>query len=92
MYMDDVLIATGEDLDLHRQIAHEVLDLFERESYFLQPAKCDFEQRQITYLGVVIKENNITIDPAKTEGLSEWPRELKTVKEVRSILGILGYQ
>ena len=92
VYMDDVLIATGEDLDLHRQIVHEVLDLFKRESYFLRPAKCDFEQRQITYLGVVIKGNNITIDPAKTEGLSEWPRELKTVKEVCSVLGVLGYQ
>jgi hypothetical protein len=31
-------------------------------------------------------------DPNKTSALKDWPRTLKTVKEVRSILGVLGYQ
>jgi hypothetical protein len=26
------------------------------------------------------------------KGLSEWPRELKTVHDIRQILGLLGYQ
>ena len=34
----------------------------------------------------------LTIDTKKADGLHNWPRELKTVKEVRSILGVLGYQ
>jgi hypothetical protein len=38
VYMDDILIATGEDIERHRQIVHEVLDLLEEESYFLRPA------------------------------------------------------
>jgi RNase H-like domain found in reverse transcriptase len=41
------------------------------------------------------KENvtgTICIDPSKKHGLEEWPRELKSVKEVRSTLGVLGYQ
>jgi hypothetical protein len=36
--------------------------------------------------------DGITIDPSKIKGLMEWPRTLKNVKEVRKILGILGYQ
>ena len=33
----------------------------------------------------------LTIDPRKADGLHNWPWELKMVKEVRSILGVLGY-
>ena len=29
IYMDDILIATGEDIELHRRIVHDVLDLLE---------------------------------------------------------------
>jgi hypothetical protein len=31
-------------------------------------------------------------DPKKTSALWDWPHQLSTVKEVRSILGVLGYQ
>ncbi len=92
VYMDDILIATGEDLPRHRQIVHEVLDLLEEESYFLKPSKCVFEQPQIEYLGIIVNGDHIKIDPVKADGLRDWPRDLKTLKEVRSALGVLGYQ
>jgi hypothetical protein len=41
VYMDNILIATGDNIERHRQITHEVLDLLEAESYFLHPAKCE---------------------------------------------------
>jgi hypothetical protein len=81
-YMDDILIATGDDLELHRQIVHEVLDLLEKESLFCKLTKCHFEQRSITYLGIIVKGGTIRIDPTKTNGLLAWPRELKSVKQV----------
>jgi hypothetical protein len=92
VYMDDILVAMGEDIERHRQIVHEVLDLLEEESYFLRPAKCEFEQRSITYLGIIVDGNQLKPDPKKTSALKDWPRTLHTVKEVRSILGVLGYQ
>ena len=90
--MDDVLIATNNDLKLHREIVDAVLDLFEQESYFLWPSKCAWEQTRIEYLGLVIDGDTLTIDPKKADGLQNWPWTLTTVKEVRSILGVLGYQ
>ena len=92
VYMDDILIATGGDLPRHRQIVHEVLDLLEEESYFLKPSKCVFEQPQIEYLGIIVNGDHIKIDPVKADGLCDWPWDLKTLKEVRSALGVLGYQ
>src|SRR5882757_3565828 len=92
VYVDDVLIATPHDLQRHQQIVHDVLNLLEEESYFLRPAKCSFEQTHVTYLGVVVKNNTLLPDPKKTAALRDWPRTLSTVTEVRSILGVLGYQ
>src|SRR6266436_5304646 len=75
-----------------RQIVHQVLDKLEKESYFLRPAKCEFEKEKVDYLGVIISRERIHIDPLKVEGLRNWPQKLDTLKQVRSTLGILGYQ
>jgi RNase H-like domain found in reverse transcriptase/Reverse transcriptase (RNA-dependent DNA polymerase) len=92
VYMDDILIATIDDLPLHRQIVHDVLDLLEAESFFLKPSKCKFEWSSIDYLGIVVSNGAISIDPTKRDGLATWPEQLTTVKQVRSTLGVFGYQ
>jgi len=92
IYMDDILIATNDDIDRHQQIVHEVLDKLKEESYFLRLSKCEFEKDKVDYLGVVISQEWIHVDPLKVEGLANWPRRLQTIKQVRSTLGVLGYQ
>jgi Reverse transcriptase (RNA-dependent DNA polymerase) len=92
VYMDDILIATSDDLPLHRRIVHNVLDLLEAESFFLKPSKCKFERSSIDYLGIVVSNGVISINPTKCDGLATWPEQLATVKQVRSMLGVFGYQ
>jgi Reverse transcriptase (RNA-dependent DNA polymerase) len=70
VYMDDILITTTKDHALHRQVVHEVLETLERESFFLKPAKCKFEQESIDYLGIVVTKGMIRIDPTKQNGLA----------------------
>jgi hypothetical protein len=94
-YMDDWWIATTSDKEgrkRHEQIVHAFLDHMEECSYFLKPSKCVFEQDSINILGWIVGQGQVRIDPAKMKGLSEWPRELKTVHDIRQILGLLGYQ
>jgi Reverse transcriptase (RNA-dependent DNA polymerase)/RNase H-like domain found in reverse transcriptase len=92
VYMDDILIATNDDLPFHRQIVHDVLNLLEDESFFLKPSKCKFECSSIDYLGIVISNGAISINPTKRNGLATWPEQLATMKQVRSTLGVFGYQ
>jgi hypothetical protein len=92
IYVNDILVATGSDINQHHQIVNEVFDLLALKSYFLCPAKCSFEQTSITYLGIIVEDSQIKPDPQKTSALREWPHTLNSVCEVRSILGILGYQ
>jgi hypothetical protein len=44
------------------------------------------------FLGIRLNRHGITIDPAKIKGLTDWPKELKNVKEIRKVLRVLGYQ
>ena len=39
---------------------------------YLKPEKCVFEQRTITYLGLVIGEGEIHMDPLKVEAVRTW--------------------
>ena len=91
-YIDDMVVATKGDRQCHQQIVGELLQIFQDNSYFLQPAKCEFEVSKIECLGLVVDGTTLSIDPKKADGLHNWPRTLSTVKEVRSVLGVLGYQ
>jgi hypothetical protein len=93
--MHDFVVAmqkSPEGLERHRKICHELLDIMEKQSYFLKLLKCQFEQPKMDVLRWLVEDGNTKIDPAKVAGIAKWPRKLKSVKEVRSTLGVLGYQ
>jgi Reverse transcriptase (RNA-dependent DNA polymerase) len=92
-YMDNCIIGTKEgENDLHKQMTHRLLEIFEQHSYFLKPAKCEFEQASTTFLGVQLGNREIAMDPSKIAGITDWPETLATVKDVRSTLGVFGFQ
>ena len=84
VYIDDILIATKNDLTWHHKIVDAVLHTLAKESYFLWPSKCIFEQQCIEYLGVVINGKTLSINPAKANGLKDWPHDLTTAKQVKA--------
>jgi len=91
-YMDDCIIMTEPgQKELHEEICHMFFDLLEQHQLFLKPAKCEFFQTEMDYLGIRVKEGELMIDPAKISGITDWPTTLTTIKEVRSTLGLLGY-
>ena len=93
--MDDLWIVTKRDAagqKLHEQITHEVLQLLEEKSYFLKLSKCEFGVETMNLLGWQVGNGEIRIDPDKISGIKNWPRTLKSKKEVQIVLGVLGYQ
>ena len=87
-----MVVATKGDCQRHQQIVRELLQIFQDNSYFLRPTKCEFEVSKIECLGLVVNGTMLSVDPKKADGLHSWPRTLSTVKEVQSMLGVLGYQ
>ena len=85
IYMDDILIFS-DDIDTHRQRTLRVLQRLQENDLFLKPEKCTFEAKEVEYLGMIVRENQIAMDPVKVKGVLEWP-EPTNVKGVRSFLG-----
>ena len=78
--MDDILVAS-RNRRKHQQATHELLDILEANDLFLKPEKCVWEQLQVDYLGLILEEGVMRMDPAKIAGIATWPT-LTSVKQV----------
>jgi len=85
VYMDNILIFAKDKRQLDK-ITQKVLQRLQENDLYLKPEKCSFEKTKIDYLGMIIEEGKISMDPTKLKGIRDWPVP-KTVKQVRSFLG-----
>jgi len=85
VYMDDILIFSKDKKTLEEQTKHILQKLRDNDLY-LKPGKCFFCKEKIEYLGMIIEEGQISMDPTKLKGIRDWP-EPKTTKQTRSFLG-----
>ena len=84
-YMDDMAIGTKDNTEgrkLHQQIINDFLAVLQKHSYYLKASKCAFKQAQIEFLGFLLGQGTVHVDPSKRNGLETWPRELHNIKEV----------
>jgi len=64
VYLDDILIFTKTEEE-HKQAVWRVLEILAEHKLFFHPEKCEFHWKQIKYLGLVILENKVVMDPVK---------------------------
>jgi len=57
---------------------------------YMKREKCEFAKTKIMFLGHVIGEGQVKMDPRKIQVIIEWST-LKTVPELRSFLGLANY-
>nr|GFB00237.1 retrotransposon protein, putative, Ty3-gypsy subclass [Tanacetum cinerariifolium] len=60
------------------------------EKLYARFTKCEFWLSSVAFLGHIVSAEGITMDPAKVEAITKWPRPT-SVTEVRSFLGLAGY-
>jgi len=89
VYLDDILIFM-ETLEEHWAATWRVIELLQKHNLFLKPKKCKFEKTKVEYLGVIISQNSIKMDPVKVAGVTEWTT-LSNRKEVQSFLGFTNF-
>ena len=90
VYIDDMLIHTEDHLETHQKAVHRVLDKLAKHNLFLKPEKCLFEQRRMEFLGSVLENSTIQMDPAKVKGVEEWPQP-KSVSYIWAFLGFTEF-
>jgi hypothetical protein len=79
--MDNAIIAIEDDKTEHTCRVHQFLDKLAAHDLFLKPEKCRFHQQEVKYLGVIIGQGEVKMDPVKVKGIANWPTPT-TVREV----------
>ena len=88
-YMDDVMVMSST-FSQHLTDLAAVFDRLRQAGLKLGPSKCNFARTQVHFLGHVISDRGIEVDPAKVQAVRDLI-EPRTPKEVRSFLGLAGY-
>ena len=89
VFLDDILVFS-ETLEEHILHVWSVLQKLRNFKLYAKLSKCDFFQKEITYLGHHISSKGVSIDKSKMEAVLKWMRP-SNVKEVRSFLGFIGF-
>jgi len=89
IYLDDILIMATTIVELVK-LTHRILQRLLDLDLYLQPEKCSFNQTSMEYLGLIISEGELCMDPVKLMAVSNWPTP-KTMKEVQKWLGFCNF-
>lgn len=89
VYIDDVLIYSNTPEE-HMEHIKTIIDALHGANMKISSEKSHFFETSVEFLGHIIKNGRITVDPQKTETIQKYPIP-KTLKELRSFLGLTGY-
>ncbi|VDC03698.1 unnamed protein product [Peniophora sp. CBMAI 1063] len=89
VYLDNILIFT-KMLEEHCCVTRKVSRILRENKLYLQPEKCEFEQTKIEYLGMIVEEGHVCMDPAKIKAVAKWAVPTRK-KELQSFLGFYNF-
>ena len=89
IYLNDILIFATTLAELIH-LTHLILQRLEKLDLYLWPAKCSFNQTSVEYLGLIISEGKLHMDPVKLRAVQQWPLP-KRVKDIQKFLGFCNF-
>jgi hypothetical protein len=89
VFLDDILIYSKLEEE-HEHHLRLVLQVLREHQLYAKLRKCSFYQEQIHYLGHIISEEGIVVDPKKIEAIRGWPTP-RNVSRSRYFMGLVGY-
>jgi hypothetical protein len=89
VFFDDILIYSSSWAE-HLQHMRQVFQLLREQKLALNSTKCSFGETQVGYLGHIISDKGVAMDPAKIEAVESWPPP-HSIWALRGFLGLTGY-
>jgi hypothetical protein len=86
VFNDDILIYS-KNIEDHEEHLKLVLQVIREHQLYAKFSKCEFFQKQVLYLGHVISEDGVAVDPKKIRSIMEWPTP-KDVSDIRSFMSL----
>ncbi|TYK29800.1 ty3-gypsy retrotransposon protein [Cucumis melo var. makuwa] len=80
VFIDDILIYSKTEAE-HEENLHMVLETLRANKLYAKFSKCEFWLKKVSFLGHVVSKAGVSVDPAKIEAVTSWPRP-STVSEL----------
>ena len=88
-FVDDIIVFS-ETYEDHLEHLQAVFDRLRKANLKLKISKCDFVKKQLNYLGHIISDDGISVDPGKVS-VMENLQPPENIRDVRSFLGMTSY-
>ena len=89
VYLDGIIVF-GETLQVHNDKQRDVFARLRMHNLKLQPDKCEFLRKEVTYLGHRLTTKGLPPDFDKVKAVKEFPTTTNT-RQLKGFLGLSGY-
>jgi hypothetical protein len=89
VYLGDIVLYASS-LREHKIKFNKLAKKLEEANLKLQPDKCEFLRKEVTYLSHIITENGVKPDPNKIIAVENFPTP-RNAKNIKQFLGLAGY-
>jgi hypothetical protein len=89
VYLNDILIYSQSKEEHIRNLKY-VLQKLHQEKLLINMKKCTFMKKELVYLGFVVSDERLKMDPEKVKVITEWSTP-RNVFEVRSFDGLASF-
>lgn len=89
IYLDDILVFSGtqEDHDRHVKL---VLEKLRSSGLYAKLEKCEFDRKQVEFLGYIVSTDGLKMDPRKVSTVLTWARPTSP-KDIQCFLGFANF-
>ena len=89
VFINDILVYSRSKEE-HGRHLRQILETLRAEKLYAKLSKCEFWLRSVKFLGHVVSQEGIHVDPSKIKAIEGWAVPT-TPTEIRQFLGHAGY-
>jgi hypothetical protein len=89
VFIDDILIYSKSNKE-HEKHFRLIMEKLREHKLYAKFSKCEFWLNKVGFLGHIISNEGIAVDPSKVTAVTEWEPP-KNMGEIHSFLGLAGY-
>ena len=79
-FIDDIIVGTEKE-ERHNELVAEIIKRLEKNDLYTKPEKCKWKMKEVGFLEVVIRPEEIKIKKEKVRGVLDWPTP-KYIKDI----------
>nr|GFC28376.1 putative reverse transcriptase domain-containing protein [Tanacetum cinerariifolium] len=89
VFIDDILIYSKDEKEREEHL-RKILEFLKKEELYAKFSKCEFWIPKVQFIGHVIDNQGIHMDPVEIESVKDWASP-KSPTEIHQFLGLTGY-